>query len=311
MGAALNYRLPKGSLPPVSLSFIPSVPPSPGEGRAGRAPMAGLVTSLCLHPGTPGYRPGKHKLPPAADTTGSEGEGGAGRRDPGRAPHPPGGAASRPVGPQPPTRWPRGGGGRVARPAPPRAPPGGAAPAPLTPVPEAGLGGGGRPVAPRLTERRRPRRGACATPRHTTPRREAYLPCPPWRGGGGKRGGCGERGEAGRAGLGEAGGRLLRSLLGPLRPRLYCFLPPLRAAPAPRTPSRANAGQSPPAAGPSQPIGVRRGAGTRGGRACAAVTWESGREEGGGGRGRWSSPGSRHFPEDREGEGGARPSLRS
>ncbi|XP_064897824.1 protein archease isoform X1 [Columba livia] len=34
--------------------------------------MAGLVTSLCLHPGTPGYRPGKHKLPPAADTTGSE-----------------------------------------------------------------------------------------------------------------------------------------------------------------------------------------------------------------------------------------------
>lgn len=107
------------------------------------------------------------------------------------------------------------------------------------------------------------------------------------------------RGGAGWAGRG--GGRSLRCLRGPLRPRVYCFLPPLRAAPAPRTPSRANAGQSQRAAGPQPPIRQRHGAGKRGRRARSAVTWEGRRALL---RLHWEPPFSRG-----EGAGGARLSV--
>lgn len=264
--------------PPVSLPhFLAPSATSRRQSSAGpwgahpRKAAARLVTPLCLHQagscpppsrGTaflrvrdPPYTGllGEFALRERIRTDQKGGGGGAGMEqpDPSTGPRP---EATRGVGPQATSARP-GGEGRRAMPA------GTASPAPLP---------SHRPP-PRLTVGPRGE-GRVAGP---TRRREPYLPCPPWRGGGS---GAVAGGEVRRGGLGWA-----RRAAGSSAPcsdpsgrGLYCFLPPPPAAPAPRTPSRANAGQSPPAAGPRQPIGERQGEGTGGRRARSAVTWEGG-----------------------------------
>lgn len=77
----------------------------------------------------------------------------------------------------------------------------------------------------------------------------------------GEAGGARRPRGARRGGLGEAGGRFLRSLLRPLRPRLPSIVscPRCVRLPAPRTPSRAKAAQSAPAAGRRRPISGGQG----------------------------------------------------
>lgn len=111
--------------------------------------------------------------------------------------------------------------------------------------PHAEAGGG----TPRLTEEAAP------------PGRSLYLPCPPWRAGGSAAAAGSEAGRAGRAGR---GGRAVPALAAPSPPAAAPAIvscPRCVRLPAPRTPSRANAGQSAPAAGRRQPIAGGQGGG--------------------------------------------------
>lgn len=130
----------------------------------------------------------------------------------------------------------------------PRAPPGGTAPLPS----RCTEGGGG---TQRLTAEAAP------------PIRSLYLPCRPWRGGGSAAAAGLEAGQA------ERGGRAVPALAVPTpsaaAPSIVSC-PRCVRLPAPRTPSRANADQSAPAARRRRPISEGQGAGTA---ERAVVTW--------------------------------------